>query len=248
MDDQKEAICSSLRMDEYCESVTNNGAKTHNLFNYFPNHASESIVAHANDKYNKNTSPYLLRQPMDDRTISSLSRQNPHYLGTMPIKPKITSSLFQNTYSTSNAHSQIPIDQIAQTLFDSAGINTGSDPLQHVTTKKFKYKKNKKQKGGNNNNNNQQLATNEDIENNEDNEYEAVEVELYSNINDDQELANALGLEDGEVDDTIDRIVQQVVASYLGTFLSFFMYLMELYFHEFFCFLFLLVCISFVYR
>ena len=73
-DSQKYSICSSLR-GEHCSEVTNNGAKTHNLFNYFPNHALESVVAHNNEIYNKNNknrSPHLLKQQIDDRILKYL--------------------------------------------------------------------------------------------------------------------------------------------------------------------------------
>ena len=217
MDDQKEALCSSLRMDEYCESVTNNGAKTHNLFNYFPNHADESIVAHANDKFNKNTSPYLMKQPMDDRTISYLSKQNIQTLGTKPTKPKSRQTL--------SSSSQVPINEIAQSLFNAAGIGSGGDnaDLSHVTSRTFKYNKKNKNKNQNKNGdsansdtntqNQNQVATSGDIEDDEEGE---VEVQLYSNLDGDRELADALGIDDDEFGETVDRIVAQLVASYLG--------------------------------
>eukprot|EP00483_Globobulimina_turgida_P010999 UN11020 len=88
LDTQPHAICSSLR-GEQCQQVTNNGAKTPNLFNYFPPHTSQSVVAQANNKYNTDQSPYLLRQPMNERILQYLSRQNPHYLGTKPLQKKI---------------------------------------------------------------------------------------------------------------------------------------------------------------
>jgi len=105
---------------------------------------------------------------------------------------------------------------------DSAGIGIGGDAsdLQHVTTRKFKYnKKNKnKNKDQSETQNNGQIATAEDIENintNLDDEQGEVEVELYSNLEGDTELANALGLDDDEFGETVDRIVAQLVASYL---------------------------------
>lgn len=200
LDEQKDAICSSLRY-ESCHQVTNNGAKTHNLFNYFPNHASESIVAHANDRYNKNESPYLLKQPMDDRTLQYLNRQNPHNLGTKNIHPKMT----QNTAN------------IAQSLFDSIG-SEQTDPLKLVGSKKIKYKNKKKKKekdmNGESVSNDQSVATEHDI-NGEEEEYSDVEVEFYSNLEGDTELADALGLDEDEFGETVDRIVAQLVASYL---------------------------------
>ncbi len=43
-----------------------------------------------------------------------------------------------------------------------------------------------------------------------------VEVELYSNLEGDTELADALWLDEQELGDIVDRIVVQLVASYLG--------------------------------
>eukprot|EP01083_Nonionella_stella_P278130 945723_1 len=125
LDTQPDAICSSLR-GEQCLQVTNNGDKVPNLFNYFPSHKAESIIAQSNAKYNSNKSPYELRQPMDDRILQVLSRQNPYYLGTKPLK-----SIKQRR-------------NLAQQLFnDNININ---DPLKLVKSKKIKRKKKKKNK------------------------------------------------------------------------------------------------------
>ena len=214
LDTQKHAICSSLRGD-YCPQVTNHGAKTHNLFNYFPNHAQESVVAHANAKYNKDSSPYLMKQAMDDRTIAYLSRQNPHSLGTKPIKSKMISNAPINPNH--------PINDIAQTIFNSFGSENEANPdsLQHVGTKKIKYKNKKKD--------NEEETVETMNDNEEDTE---VEVQLYSNV-DDTELANVLGLEDDEeLSETVDRIVARLISSYLGMivyiFLNMFRHLQDI--------------------
>jgi len=213
LDPQSNAICSSLR-GEQCSQVTNNGAKTHNLFNYFPNHKEESIVAHANSKYDRNTSPYLLKQPLDDRTLDYLSQQNIHSLGTKPIKPKI----IPNRHVVNN-----DINDIAQTLLHSVGNNVAMDPLKLVGSKRIKHKKRKKK-----NNNvepqdplkednvpkNAEMATENEV-NGEQEDYDDVEVEFYSSLGGDGELANALNLDDEEFGETVDRIVAQLVASYL---------------------------------
>eukprot|EP01084_Bolivina_argentea_P276055 470925_1 len=200
---QKGALCSSLR-DDPCQEVTINGAKTHNLFNYFPNHADESVVAYANSKYNKDPSPYLMKQPMNDRSINYLSRQNPHSLDTKTFKTRGQG--------------------LRQTLLDPGLAQTLFDPLQLVGSKTIKHKKKKKKKptsptgdkttveDESNTKAKQEDGTVESTDNEQ--EYDDIEIELYS-MGQDGELANVLGLDDAEIGDTVDRIVAQLVASYL---------------------------------
>merc|ERR1712228_397376 len=173
------------------------GAKTHNLFNYFPNHASESIVAHANDRFNKNKSPHLMRAPIDDRTEKYLSRQNVHNLGTKPLKSSVTKPKQHMPMNN--------IDEIAQALFDDDGL-FGADSMKFVKSKTIKTKKKKKttteaEIESDESAKNNELTTESADDSNE--EYEEVEIEFYSNFDDD------------ELGETVDRVISQLVASYL---------------------------------
>eukprot|EP00484_Ammonia_sp_Unknown_P026397 CAMPEP_0197026068 /NCGR_PEP_ID=MMETSP1384-20130603/6252_1 /TAXON_ID=29189 /ORGANISM="Ammonia sp." /LENGTH=372 /DNA_ID=CAMNT_0042454677 /DNA_START=119 /DNA_END=1237 /DNA_ORIENTATION=- len=231
LDAQPKAMCSSLR-GESCEQVTNHASKQHNLFNYFPNHATESVVAYANERYRQNDSPYLMKQPMDDRTLQYLSNQNPHILGTKPLRA---------TPMAASASSVSSLQNLAQSLFDAVGVDGANEgPLQRVGSKKFKYKKQKKPKhvqesdgtelendkneegtdidaneADGNVEEHVQTETDAETVDEEEEEYSDVEVELYSNLGGDNELMNALGLDDEEFGETVDRIVAQLVASYL---------------------------------
>ena len=202
LDPQKGALCSSLR-GEYCPEVTNNGAKTHNLFNYFPNHAQESIVAHANDRFNKNKSPHLMKAALDDRTLKYLSKQNPHALGVKPMK----STVLPKPSTT---------DMAAQSLFDDNGL-FGADSLKFVKSKTIKTKKKKTTTTTTTNKvaDDSEIESDESLKNDQlptesaavnaaaEDEYEDVEIEFYSNF-DDEELG-----------ETVDSIITQLVASYL---------------------------------
>merc|ERR1719458_1770836 len=84
------------------------------------------------------------------------------------------------------------------------------DPLKLVGSKKIKYKNKKKKINGDSAPNQQSVATG-----NEEEEYSDVEVEFYSNLEGDTELADALGLDEDEFGETVDRIVAQLVTSYL---------------------------------
>ena len=213
---QKDAICSSLR-GEPCQSVTNNAAKTHNLFNYFPNHATESVVAHANARFNaKHLDPHSLKQAMDDRTLSHLSRQNPHLLGTKPTQIRSPSNTLTN----------------AQSVMEGINSLLGStEPLKHVGSRTIKY--NKKKKRTKQTERNKQrgdsmeetqhsesaesaTSTLEDSDHREDvMEETEVEIEFYSADNSGN-LASVLGLDENEAAEAVDSIVQQLITSYLG--------------------------------
>jgi len=108
LDRQPNSVCSSLRTDT-AAPCTHPRFQTHNLFNYFPSHTVDSVVAYANahrarDRGHSESSDSAFdsdsehrvhshsvadRYPMDARTLSYLARQNPHELGTTAFpKPR----------------------------------------------------------------------------------------------------------------------------------------------------------------
>jgi len=218
---QPKAMCSSLR-GESCEQVTNNAAKTHNLFNYFPSRADESVVAFANRKYhaNQDQSPHLMKQAMDDRTLHYFARQNPYVLGTVATTTTTTTTTAANTpVSPAHAQSLLSAAGIQSLLNQAAGAGAGAgSPLHHIGTKKHRVKLHKHTPADDADT---ETASDEVVSSAvdmvdaddelSDDEYEEIEVALFG----DQELREAMGLDEEEFGDTIDHIVAQLVSSYL---------------------------------
>jgi len=215
---QKGAICSSLRGDP-CVSVTTNHEDTHNLFNYFPHHSAESVVAHANARFHgHHIDAHSLKQPLDDRTLGHLSRQNPHVLGTKPTQIKRQQTM----------HGTAPS---AQTMMQSvASLLSGStEPLKHVGTRTIKYNTKKKRtpntppspestsdgEGAERDSSHSTSSSDDGTAREHSMEETEVEIEFYSANGQDGDLAAVLGFDENEAAEAVDSIVRQLVTSYL---------------------------------